>query len=282
MPASANVGRGRVGRRGRPGRVRAGERGEQRRTDVGRRCTAATRRAGRTRPSRWPAARPTGRSPAPSTTRPWPSSRVALARRSQPCRRRPRRARRSSAAAPARSSPGPAAPGGVPPPPRRRGRAPARSPWYSVASSRLSPEAKVLRRSCTSSERSAARPASAPTRRTSRTRTPRRAARRPRRSTWLFADEPRLREGGQPPLVAPDLVHGHRVVLEQRRRAGPAVEQPADPDPRQQPDAQLDPADPVHAAHRRIGRPPRLAGASATAVRVPLVTGQPRRRRPAR
>ncbi len=79
-------------------------------------------------------------------------------------------------------------------------------------------------------------------------------------------------EGGQPALVVPDLVQRHRVALEKTGRARPAVEQPADPHPGQQPDAQLDAADPVHAAQRWVGRPPRpqVRGHS---LGVPLVPG---------
>lgn len=79
-------------------------------------------------------------------------------------------------------------------------------------------------------------------------------------------------EGGQPALVVPDLVQRHRVVLEQTGGALPSVEQPADPHPRQESDAQLDPADPMHAAQRRVGRPPRPQVAGH-ALGVPLVPG---------
>src|SRR5215217_818172 len=46
------------------------------------------------------------------------------------------------------------------------------------------------------------------------------------------------------------------VGLEQRFGPGPTVQQPADPNPRQQSEAELDAASPVDAGQERVGRPP--------------------------
>ena len=236
-----------------------------------RRCRSppATRRAGRTRRRRWPAARPSGR-----------------------CRRRPRpdrarRPRRPGAAAAGGSSTtaasasvirsstsrivaGTGAPAASASATAARPSSSTR-PWYSVASSRLRPEGKVLLRSCRSSDRSASAP---PARRGGE---PGERAGRGELPGGLGDDVvvrrgPPAGEGGQPALVVPDLVQRHRVALEQGGRARPAVEQPADPHPGQQPDAQLDAAGPVHAAQRRVGRPPRPQ-VLGHPLGVPLVPG---------
>ena len=81
-------------------------------------------------------------------------------------------------------------------------------------------------------------------------------------------------EGGQEALVPPDLTQRPRVVLEQGDRTAPAVQQPTDPRPADQPHAELDPAGPVDPREERVGSPPgpQLSGHH---LGVPVVTGQP-------
>ena len=75
-----------------------------------------------------------------------------------------------------------------------------------------------------------------------------------------------------------ELPDGIVVVLEQVADLGPLVQQPTDPYPRDQANAGLDPARPVHSAEKRVRTPP-----GAKLVRgglgVALVTRQPPGRR---
>ena len=79
---------------------------------------------------------------------------------------------------------------------------------------------------------------------------------------------------GEELLVVLDLAQRVRVLLEERWRTRPAVEQPADPGPRHEADAQLDAARPVHARQERVGLPPR-AQVRGGALGVALVAGEP-------
>ena len=74
--------------------------------------------------------------------------------------------------------------------------------------------------------------------------------------------------------MPPDLTQRPRVVLEQGDRTAPAVEQPTDPRPADQPHAELDPAGPVDPREERVGSPPgpQLSGDH---LGVPVVAGQP-------
>ncbi len=63
-------------------------------------------------------------------------------------------------------------------------------------------------------------------------------------------------EAGQVLLVPADLLDGQAVLLEQAGRAGPVVQQAPDPGQADQPDADLDPAGPVHAGQERVLPPP--------------------------
>ena len=81
---------------------------------------------------------------------------------------------------------------------------------------------------------------------------------------------PVTRQPGQPLLVVMELLQEGAVALEQRPGPGPAVEQPADPDPGQQPQAELDAAGPVDAGQERVGGPPR-AELRGHGLGVPLV-----------
>ena len=60
------------------------------------------------------------------------------------------------------------------------------------------------------------------------------------------------------------------VVLEQRRNVRPTGEQASHPDPRQQPDPELDAAGPVHAGQERVVAPPgaKLPGRELGIARV--------------
>ncbi len=75
-------------------------------------------------------------------------------------------------------------------------------------------------------------------------------------------------------LVPPELPAALLVVLEQVRHLGPLVQQPADPHPRHEPDAELDPTGPVDARQQRVGGPPR-AQLPIDRFGVPLVAGDP-------
>jgi hypothetical protein len=81
-------------------------------------------------------------------------------------------------------------------------------------------------------------------------------------------------QGGQPLLVVVQLLEEHPVAFEQRPGPGPAVQQPADPHPRQQPHPELDAAGPVDAGQERVGRPPgtQLGGGG---LGVALVAAEP-------
>jgi len=61
----------------------------------------------------------------------------------------------------------------------------------------------------------------------------------------------------QPAFVLVELQQEIRVALEEIGGAGPAVEQAPGPGERDQPHAELDPAQPVDAAQRRVAAPPR-------------------------
>ena len=86
----------------------------------------------------------------------------------------------------------------------------------------------------------------------------------------VVGGRPVARQPGQPLLVVVELLKEDAVALEQRPGPGPAVQQPADPDPGQQSHAQLDAAGPVDAGQEGVGRPPRpeLGG---DGLGVPLV-----------
>ena len=111
-------------------------------------------------------------------------------------------------------------------------------------------------RSCSLERSQRAGPPARLTQGTMGTRRRRRAGRHPRRSRGCSPRNHLLGNAASQRWWCQDLVQSLRIVLEQPRSPGPAVQQPADPHPGQQPDAQLDAADPVHAAQRRVRRPP--------------------------
>ena len=94
--------------------------------------------------------------------------------------------------------------------------------------------------------------------------------------TWLLADEPWLRKAARYSWCHRICRTAVLVVLEEVLTLGQLVEQPADPDPGDQPDPELDPAGPVDAGEERVGAPPgpQLVG---DGLGVPLVPGEPPR-----
>ena len=154
-----------------------------------------------------------------------------------------------------------------------RAPAPARRPWYSVASSRLSAGVEGVVVQLVSSSAAARPSARRPTRGTSRTRTR-------RQLPGGLGDHVVVRRRS----VAAGSAASHRwwcqiwcsasrVVLEQPGGARPAASSLRTHTHGDQPDAQLDAADPVHAAERRVGRPPRRE-VLGDAVGVAVVAGQ--------